>query len=183
MGCADSSTLSSAPRSTGGYASLHTFTSARTRVRTLHAGTDTRAALYVCGTPACVVSFFSLPSRGSARLRLLHTRARSPHTHASTHRSAPSRTSLFLSFRVSPRESAAGVRALAVTLRSFVSACTSACTSAESEALTRSRAGRARTERHRRASSMTVPRGVGPPRHHDRARGRESAVPRCELDT
>lgn len=30
VGCADSSTLSSAPRSTGGYALLHTFTGART---------------------------------------------------------------------------------------------------------------------------------------------------------
>lgn len=34
VGCADSSTLSSVPRSTGGYASLHTFTSARTRAHT-----------------------------------------------------------------------------------------------------------------------------------------------------
>lgn len=34
VGCADSSTLSSVPRSTGGYASLHTFTYACVRAYT-----------------------------------------------------------------------------------------------------------------------------------------------------
>lgn len=34
VGCADSSTLSSVPRSTGGYASLHTFTFVRVRAHT-----------------------------------------------------------------------------------------------------------------------------------------------------
>lgn len=34
VGCADSSALSSVPRSTGGYASLHTFTFVHIRART-----------------------------------------------------------------------------------------------------------------------------------------------------
>lgn len=34
VGCADSSTLSSVPRSTGGYASLHTFTYISVRAHT-----------------------------------------------------------------------------------------------------------------------------------------------------
>lgn len=64
VGCADSSTLSSVPCSTGGYASLHTFTSARTRAHT-HARCSrnwlTRGGYPGVPSPFCPSFFLSLP--------------------------------------------------------------------------------------------------------------------------
>lgn len=89
VGCADSSTLSSVPRSTGGYASLHTFT--------IHAHACERLVHRHTQISTCVTTrpFFSFGSR-STRLRL-HTCA---YTHS--HNVVASATSFpFLSLSVS----------------------------------------------------------------------------------
>lgn len=118
VGCADSSTLSSAPRSTGGYASLHTFTSVRIRAHT-HARRS-RNWLTRGGYPSVLSLFFSTLSRllGSSILAPLPPPLRRTRTHVNTHTHS---SRLFASL------------CALVTLCSFVSV----CASAESEALTR----------------------------------------------
>lgn len=84
VGCADSSTLSSVPRSTGGYASLHTFTSVH-----VHAHTYARRSRnwlarggcgYPCALPPFCPSFFPF-----SRLLCRFLRSRPPRTHAHEH--------------------------------------------------------------------------------------------------
>ena len=106
VGCADSSTLSSVPRSTGGYAPLHTFTRSRTRVAPPYTHSLRVRRVRVQQRRASF-PFFPVLERSARLLRLLHARART-RTHAQA-------------LSLSQRESAGGVRALAVTLRSFVS--------------------------------------------------------------
>lgn len=127
MGCADSSTLSSAPRSTGGYASLHTFTvTVAHTLASLHAiHSHARTCICVCVTQH--VPFF--PSRFAFSSSSSPIRAR-VRTHTSFSR--PPRATLSLSLfssvfvPLAARWSLARVRALAVTLCSFVSVSTSA---------------------------------------------------------
>ena len=189
VGCADSSTLSSAPRSTGGYASLHTFTIHAHACQPFvyqqtHTHTQTLSRLYI-HTCATTHPFFSSrlafgssssPTRACtyAHHRVLASATGSPRL------SCALCSSLFVALtgaRWPPR-----VRALAVTLCSFVSA----CTSAESEAPTRTRsraslrrrlvhpnrqaASFARSHARLRVASMTV-RWKIKPGDHDRRRG------------
>lgn len=126
MGCADSSTLSSAPRSTGGYASLHTFTvTVAHTLASLHA-IHSHAWTCICVCVTQHVPFFPSVSR-SARLRLLYELVYA-RTHLSRVRHERPSLSLFSSVFVplAARWSLARVRALAVTLCSFVSVSTSA---------------------------------------------------------
>lgn len=126
MGCADSSTLSSAPRSTGGYASLHTFTVTVVHtLRSLHTiHSHLNVYMCLCNT-TCPFFFFS--SR-SARLRLLYelVYARTHLPHVRHERPSLSLSLFFFCLRFSGRALVARVRALAVTLCSFVSVSTSA---------------------------------------------------------
>lgn len=117
--------------------STHTRVNRSCINRHTHTHTHTLVYTYI-RTCATTHPFFSSGSH-SARLRLLHARARTHTTLSSRPPPAPRLSRTFcssLSLRCSDRRSlAARVRALAVTLCSFVSA----CTSAESEAPTRTR--------------------------------------------
>lgn len=124
VGCADSSTLSSAPRSTGGYASLHTFTVtvAHTHTRAIHS----RLNVYVYNTTRPF--FFSSFAFGSSSSPI---RAR-VRTHTSSSRPPRATLSFSLFFfssvfvPLAARWSLVCAPLAAVTLCSFVSVSTCA---------------------------------------------------------
>lgn len=130
VGCADSSTLSSAPRSTGGYASLHTFTvTVAQTLASLHTLTLECVAC-VCVYNTTCPFFFPSVSR-SARLRLLYELVY-VRTHTSSSRPPRATLSFSLFFfssvfvPLAARWSLVCAPLAAVTLCSFVSVSTCA---------------------------------------------------------